>query len=318
MMRRRTFLAGSGAVAIGVAACAGRRSAPLPDAVAEQGFPPLGRLIEVDGLDVHAFEMGTGGPPVILLHGASVNLRDWSYALMEPLARTRRVIAMDRPGFGYSERGPGNWPPARQAAQLRAATKAMGVEKPIVVGHSWGAAVALAWALDAPEDVSGVVSVSGVTMPWGLGVSIAGALGLRRVGVDYYMASLSRGAEEGAIERFVTRAFRPQRPPPGYLDYVGAPLSLRAGTMEANSADLAEVQSALVDMAKRYSSLSVPVEIVHGKLDWLLTVERHVEGFRELVPQANAVIAPGVGHMAHHARPDLLAEAIDRIAAEVA
>ena len=317
MIRRRTFLAGSAIATLGVAACAGRQATPLPDAIAERDFPPLGEVVQVDGLNVHALSLGEGGPPVVLLHGASVNLRDWSFNLMQPFAEKRRVIAMDRPGFGYSQRGPGDWSPQRQARQLRAATKKLGIEKPIVVGHSWGASVALAWALDAPDDVSGVVSVSGVTMPWGLGVSIAGALGLRRLGVDYYMASLSRRAEEGGIEDFVARAFRPQVPPPGYLDFVGAPLSLRAETMEANSQDLAELQSSLVGMAKAYPSIKVPVEIVHGELDWLLSVERHVDGFKALVSQTNVAVAPGIGHMAHHARPDLVDAAIDRIAASV-
>lgn len=316
-MKRRTLLAGGALAALGVAACSGRVATPLADDIAEREFPPLGQIITANGLPVHALEAGRGGPPVILIHGASVNLRDWSFSLMEPLARKRRVIAMDRPGFGYSKRDSGAWPPAKQAAQLRQAALQMGVEKPIVVGHSWGASVALAWALDFPQDITGVVSVSGATMPWGIGASLFGALGVGRVGVDYYQASLSRRAEDGAIEDFVSRAFRPQIPPPGYIDYVGAPLSLRAGTLEANGDDLTSLHPALVGMAKRYPQMSVPVEIVHGERDWLLSVEQHVEGFRALVPGARASIARNVGHMAHHARPDLLDSAIDRLAGTV-
>ena len=318
-MRRRTFLAataGLGVVAT-VAACAGRVASPLPDAEAERAFPPLGRIVEVDGLPVHVLERGSGdGPPVILIHGASVNLRDWSFSLMDRLAaQGRRVIAMDRPGFGYSKRGPGRWSPARQAAHLRAAAVKLGAMKPVVVGHSWGGAVAVAWGLDFPEDVTGVVPVSGATMPWGAGATVFQTLGLGRVGVDYYQASLSRRAAEGSVESFVARAFRPQQPPPGYIDYVGAPLSLRADTLEANAQDLASLHLGLRDMAPRYPQMTTPVEIVHGELDWLLGVEQHVTEFAALLPNVNAAVAPGVGHMAHHARPDLLEAAIGRLEA---
>jgi len=316
-MRRRTFIAAGatlGALAT-AAACTGRVATPLPDDVAERAFPPLGRIIDVDGLPVHVLEKGTGGPPVILIHGASVNLRDWSFSLMDRLAKTHRVIAVDRPGFGYSKRGPGAWPPARQAAHLRAAVLELGVEKPIVVGHSWGGAVALAWGLDFPDDVTGVVPVSGATMPWGAQATVFQTLGLGRVGVDMYQAKLSREAEEGSIEAFVTRAFRPQVPPPGYIEYVGAPLSLRAETLEANARDLTSLHLALREMAPRYPGMTVPVDLVHGELDWLLDVERHVEAFAATAPNVTVAVAPGVGHMAHHARPDLLEAAITRLSA---
>jgi pimeloyl-ACP methyl ester carboxylesterase len=313
-MRRRTFIAAGAFGVLGVAACAGRVPSPLPDDVAERAFPPLGRNVEVDGLPVHVLERGEGsGPPVILIHGASVNLRDWSFSLVEQLARTNRVIAMDRPGFGYSKRGPGDWPPARQAAHLRKAALAMGVEKPIVVGHSWGGAVAMAWGLDFPDDVTGIVPVSGATMPWGPGATVFQSLGIGRIGVDYYQASLTRRAEEGAIEDFVRRAFTPQTPPPGYIDYVGAPLSLREGTLEANAQDLSSLHLGLREMAPRYPQMTVPVESIHGERDWLLDVEQHVGELSAVLPNVQTAVAQGVGHMAHHARPDLLEAAIARL-----
>ena len=289
----------------------------MPDAVATNAYPPLGQIIDVGGRKVHATDTGSGGPPVILIHGSNVNLRDWTYSLAGDLAKRRRVIAMDRPGYGYSERGPEKWSPAKQAAQLRAAARQLGAERPIVVGHSWGAAVALAWALDAPQEVSGVVSVSGTSMPWGTAVDVLDGLGIVQAGAHYYSSRLVRRADEGAIEAFVARAFRPQSPPPGYLDYVGAPLSLRESTMKANGQDLAQTHASLTELSRRYAHMTVPVEIVHGERDWLLTVERHVTGFAERLPDAHVSVAPGVGHMAHHARPDLVEAAIGRISARV-
>jgi len=290
--------------------------AGLSDGEAEERYPPLGALIDVDGLKVHATDTATGGPPVILIHGSNVNLRDWTFSLSERLGARNRVIAMDRPGYGYSQRGPERWTPSRQAEQLRAAAAKMGAERPIVVGHSWGALVALSWALDAPQTVSGVVSVSGTTMPWGLMVNVLDGLGVMRRGVTFYSERLARNAASGAIEAFVRRVFWPQAAPEGYLDYVGAPLSLRPATMRANAEDLAQTHAALASLSKRYGALKTPVEIVHGERDWLLSISRHVTGFVQRVPHAHAAVAPGVGHMAHHARPDLVEAAIARISAE--
>lgn len=318
-MKRRVFLAGGGAAAVAIAACApyGDPARPVSPETAEAAYPPLGRILTVGGLAVHATDEGRGGTPVVLIHGANVNLRDWTYGLSGRLARNRRVIALDRPGFGYSERGAGQWSPARQAEQLRGAVSRMGVERPIVIGHSWGAAVALAWALDAPDSVRGVVSVSGATMPWGWAADTLATLGIGRWATDQYMARLARRAGDGAIEDFVARAFRPQQPPPGYIDHVGAPLSLRAASMDANAADLAELHPALSAQARRYATLRVPVEIVHGAADWLLKPAQHAEGLAEAMPTglARTAVAPGVGHMAHHARPDLVEAAIERLSA---
>lgn len=279
----------------------------------ESAYPPIGRLIEVKGLKVHVTDDGAGGPPVILLHGANVNLRDWTFSLVGMLARDNRVIAMDRPGFGHSQRGSGLWTPSRQAEQLRAAADNLDARRPILVGHSWGAVVALAWAVSYPEDVSGVVTVSGATMPWGPAVDLLEGLGITRVGADYYMSYLSNRAGRGAVEAFVTRAFWPQKVPHNYLAYVGAPLSLRRATIRANSEDLGQTHASLSALSKHYAHLRVPVEIVHGERDWLLTVQRHVAGFAECLPQVHVSVASGVGHMAHHARPDLLKSAIARI-----
>ncbi len=293
-----------------LSASTGSRMTVISDEVATSAYPPLGDLIDVDGMKVHATDSGTSGPPVVLLHGANVNLRDWTFSHVDLLKKTNRVIAMDRPGFGHSERGSGNWTPARQAAQLRGAVREMGAQRPILVGHSWGAVVALAWALETPEEVGGVVTVSGATMPWGRAVDVLEGFGITRVTANYYMSRLSRRADRGAVEAFVARAFMPQTAPNGYLDYVGVPLSLRASTIRANSEDLGQTHAALTAMSKRYSTLSVPVEIVHGERDWLLTVPRHVDGFAERLPNVRVSVAEGVGHMCHHARPDLLQAAL--------
>ncbi|QIE54004.1 alpha/beta hydrolase [Pikeienuella piscinae] len=315
MMIRRGFILGAGAGL--AAACAPAREPVVSATAAEAAYPPLGRLYGPDGRRVHATDDGRGdGAPVILIHGASGNVRDWTFDITRRLSTHRRVIAMDRPGFGYSEREgtEGAWRPEAQAAQLREAAREMGAERPVLVGHSWGASVALAWALDAPDDVSGVVSVSGVTMPWGGIAPIFDALGFGPLIAAAYNRRITRTAETGGVERFIARAFQPQDPPKGYLDYVGAPLALREKTLAANGQDLANTNRGVAALAARYGELKVPAEIMHGDADWLLDIEQHGVAFAAAAPNARLTPLPGIGHMAHHAREDVLSELIERVA----
>ncbi|MEL7464345.1 MAG: alpha/beta hydrolase [Pseudomonadota bacterium] len=323
-MRRRSFIIGMGALGGGAMITKGcATTPPITDEAreaalaAEAQYPPIGRIVPTAFGAVHATDQGRGdAPPVVLIHGASGNVRDWTFGIAEPLAAKRRVIAMDRPGFGYSERiGEEMWRPARQAAQLHAAAKAMGVEKPILVGHSWGASVALAWAEEHPDDVTGVVSVSGVTQPWGGVVPLLDTLGFGNLIAGWYSRRLSRTAETGGVEDFIRRAFRPQTPPSGYVDYVGGPLAVREKTLKANAEDLAKTNPAVTEVAAKYPSIKVPVEIMHGDSDWLLDIEQHGVATASDIPTARLTPLPGVGHMAHHARTDVLGDLIEKLSA---
>ena len=164
--RRRRFR-NSLAVATGTAAALGGLA--LINAAlarrAERLRPPIGRVGPFAGIRLHRIDVRPSGaetgPPVVLLHGNLVTLEDWiASGIVDHLAAAgRRVVAFDRPGFGHSERPRGRWGARDQAALLRGAARALGVERPIVVGHSWGALVALAWSQDAP--VAGTALVSG-------------------------------------------------------------------------------------------------------------------------------------------------------------
>ena len=84
----------------------------------KRAHPPSGRFVEVDGGRLHLVELGPAdAPPVVLLHGASTNLEDMRLALADRLAANYRVILIDRPGHGWSDRpgGSADASPARQA-----------------------------------------------------------------------------------------------------------------------------------------------------------------------------------------------------------
>ena len=132
----------------------------------ERQHPPLGRFVDVDGVRLHYLERGEG-PPVVLLHGNVVTAEDWVLSgVLDRVAERHRVIAFDRPGYGYSERPQGSaWTAASQAELLLRAFAQLGIERPVVVGHSWGTNVALAIALADPAAVRGLVLLSGYYNP---------------------------------------------------------------------------------------------------------------------------------------------------------
>ena len=133
---------------------------------AERRNPPEGKFTTVDGVRLHYIERGTG-PAIVLLHGNGTMARDFVLSgVLDLLAKDHRVIAFDRPGFGFSERPRGRiWTAEAQAALLHKAFLGLEVRQAVVVGHSWGTLVALALALREPADVAGLVLLSGYYFP---------------------------------------------------------------------------------------------------------------------------------------------------------
>lgn len=302
-MTRRDFL--SGAAAAGLAG----------GASAAESHPPLGAFVQAEGLRIHHIDRGAG-PAAVLIHGASGNLRDFTFSLLDRLvARGLRVIAFDRPGLGYSDRAlVRGWDPAVQARVLRAAAAALGVENPVVLGHSWGGAVAMAWAVQAPRETRGVLSLAGATHPWGEGVGM-----LYTLAASPIFSGLTRQAARLMIdtddpESVVARIFRPNRVPDGYADYIGVELALRPDTFRHNAEDLTHLDAALAVQAPRYAGLPTPVEAIHGEADKTVWASVHAEPLVRQVAHGRLTLLPGVGHMPHHAREDAVVAGVARLA----
>lgn len=308
---------------IGIAAFAATQwRAQTREAAAEAAYPPLGQIVEVDGLRVHAHVAGSG-PDVVLLHGASGNLRDFTFDLVGRLSDRYRVITFDRPGMGYSDRLPGKsgaWNPAfespqEQAAMLQRAADALGVSNPIVLGHSYGGTVALAWALSRPDDTAAVVLAGAVSEPWpgelGWFYNVLGS----RLGGALVVPPGTAFLPDSYIEGSIDAIFAPQSVPEGYARQVGAALSTRRASARANAQQVNGLRPFVVEMQKLYGTLTLPVELIHGDADTIVPARIHAQVFAAQVPSANLVMLPGVGHMPHHAAPEETVAAIDRAAA---
>lgn len=202
------------ATAIGGCAVLTERRASGREQAAETAFPPTGQLLQVEGTTVHAHVQGIG-PDLVLIHGASGNTRDFTFALVDRLAQDYRVIAFDRPGLGWTEDlGDAGVSPLLQARLLQAAADKLGVTRPIVMGHSYGGAVAMAWGLTDTADVAALVVVSGATMPWPGGLGPFYAMTGTRIGGATVVPAITAFVSPERAEQVVDSVFAPAPPPP--------------------------------------------------------------------------------------------------------
>lgn len=284
--------------------------------MAEQKFPPTGKFIQIDGIRLHYIEHGTG-PAVLLLHGNGAQARDFvGCGLIEQLAARYRVIAVDRPGFGYSERPRDRlWTPEAQARVVQHACAALGVERPIVLGHSFGTQVALALALAAPERVRGLVLVSGYYFPtFRLDAWLFSPPAIPLIG-DVMRYTVSPLLGKLLLPAMLYRIFSPKKVAPAFLQNVPPPLTLRPWQLKAAAEDGVFMIPAAIAMSRRYKEISIPVEIFAGKGDKYASPNQQSGRLHQQIGHSRLHLLPGEGHMLHYGQSSEIAGAIDAIAA---
>lgn len=301
------------AAALPLAGCAGARREDGPGKIAP-AHPPIGQIIEVNGVRVHYVDEGAG-PAIILIYGAGGNLRDWTFSMVGRLKDRFRVIAFDRPGLGYSGRlARDGADPRAQARLLADAAAALGVERAIIAGHSWGGALALAWALQRPEQAAGVAVIAGATYPWGGDAGLLYTLGASEV--SPIISTLAQAyVHTRTPEAIVAEVFAPNAPPAGYADYIGVELTMRRETFLWNAQDLDRLNQNLVEFSPRYPELAMPIEILHGDADDTVWLDVHSRPLSEAVQNGRLTVLEGVGHMPHHIREDETIRAFERLRA---
>jgi pimeloyl-ACP methyl ester carboxylesterase len=302
------------ATALGGLALLTDRRATVKEAAAEAAFPPTGQLIDVQGIKVHAHVQGTG-PDLVLIHGASGNTRDFTFSLVDRLAQDYRVIAFDRPGLGWTETlGAAGISPFLQARLLQQAAARLGVTRPIVLGHSYGGAVAMAWGLTDTPDTAALVIVSGATMPWPGGLGPFYAVTGSRIGAAAVIPAITAFASPSQAESVIAGIFAPDPAPDGYAAYVGAALTMRRASLRANAAQVSGLKPYVTRMAGEYPKLNLPVELLHGSADTIVPARIHAIPLSRLLPDVQVTLLPDVAHMPHHTHAEDVIAAIHRAA----
>jgi pimeloyl-ACP methyl ester carboxylesterase len=302
---------------LGLAYDSNRRAAQ-----AELDNPPIGRMIDLsDGSRLHYVERGSG-PPVLLIHGALMQAEDMAMSLLGPLSANYRTIVIDRPGHGYSTR-PAQFVSATsasmagQARMIHEAMGLLGVEKPIIVGHSLGGTVALAYAVQFPEHVGGIVSLAGYCFPTPRfdlmpimlnGVPMVGPISAHTMSAVFGRMYLSA---------MIDRIFSPDPVPDYFQERFPGGMLLRPKQLCSNGEDFSAMVAGAASMCHRYPQIQVPVAILSGSEDRIVWPQYHAKPLHKIVRGSTLELLPGVGHMLHHARTNAVVAAIHRMAERI-
>lgn len=277
---------------------------------AERDNPPVGKFVEVDGVRLHYLERGQG-EPLVLLHGNGSMLQDFvSSGLVDNAARKYRVIVFDRPGFGYSK--PPRltvWTPDAQAALIRRALAKLGISHATVLGHSWGALVAVALARQAPKLVTRLILVSGYFYPTVRSDILASWQAMPIIGdiISHSVAPIFARIMWPALMR---KLFRPAIVPRKFSGFPKE-LALRPSQLRSSAAESALMIPAAFSQRKSYAALTMPVVIIAGEADKLVDIERQSVRLHNEIPRSTLHRVAAVGHMVHQSATDAVMAAID-------
>jgi len=307
--KRRKLVFLLGLLGVGLAALGGRTYQAERRFAAQS--PPPGVLVPAGGFNLHAIDRGKGGPPVLLIHGNPGSSMDFADTVLDRLAKERRTVAVDRPGHGWSERPSVVMTPSQQAAAVHAAAQHLKLEKPVVVGFSYGGPVALAYAIDHPKEVGALVLIASLGDPDGGHISdpIQKVMPTPVVGplIAWTVGPL---VAPGKIEAGVTDAFKPDTAPTAVIEKEKR-LWSRPRPLLASAGDWSGLDSTFHGLAARYKEVRVPVEVLASKDDPVCSMQ-HLEYLKKNLPDANLVVVAGHGHFVMYAAPDAVVAAIER------
>lgn len=277
---------------------------------AERRNPPKGSFLDVDGVRLHYSDRGTGHP-VVLIHGNVVTGDDYNTSgVAERLLGTSRVIIFDRLGYGYSERPRWRpWKAMEQAELLHKALAALGVQRPVVVGHSWGTLVALAFAIRYRADTAALVLLSGYYFPiFRLDALMVapGAIPLLGDVLRYTIAPLFGWLTMPLTKRVM---FAPAPATPRFQAEYSTAMALRPSQIRASCVDGTFMMSSAQSLRAHYGGLSLPVAIMAGDGDKVVS-PRHAERLQAAISGSTLRIVGGAGHMIHHVATDQVVETI--------
>jgi pimeloyl-ACP methyl ester carboxylesterase len=281
----------------------------------EHAVPPQGSFLALGGEKIHVLDTGAGRP-LVLIHGLEGQMGNFTHSLVDRLSGDFRVVAFDRPGSGYSTRSIGSPAGVRaQAGALAAAIRAMKLDRPVIVGHSLGGAVALAMALDQPDCASALALVAPVTHPVAAPPLVFRGLAIRSPLLRRFVAwTLATPASLLARELALKQVFAPEPAPADFATAGGGLLGLRPANVYAASADMVAANDDLEAMTPCYASIRIPIGILYGRGDRILDPRAQGETMKAKIPALDLELIEG-GHMLPVTAPDAVAAFIRRIAA---
>lgn len=269
--------------------------------------------VVVDGMTLNYVSAGSGRP-VVLIHGNPGSYEDYTLAVVERLAQSYHVVAFDRPGHGYSERSNSlDITVEVQALIIREALQKLALEKPVLVGHSWGGSLVLAAAVAYGKDLAGVVLLAPAAYPsvsiewWSLlpHIPLIGNIVVNR---------LTPLLGRAVVRKSLKQAYAPQDVQKDYAER-SLDLWMKPDQIRACAYDERTLGASLTVLSEHYRHIDMPVVIVTGSADRLLNPEEHAYPLHKTIRNSKLVVLPETGHQLPQTRPDAVIAAVDIVCA---
>jgi pimeloyl-ACP methyl ester carboxylesterase len=267
--------------------------------------------VRVDGLSLNYVSAGTGRP-VVLIHGNPGSHEDYTLAMAGKLSESYHVIAFDRPGHGYSERSDSVETTVEvQAAIICDALRKLSIEKPVLVGHSWGGSLVLAAAVAYHNDLSGIVLLAPAAFPtvsiewWSLlpHIPLFGKL---------FVKTLTPIIGRSLVKESLKEAYHPQHMHDAYAER-SAEMWIQPAQISACAYDERTLRSSLKSISQHYSRIKMPVAIVTGSDDRILEPAKHAYPLQKAIKHSKLVVLPDTGHQLPQTRPEAVIFAINEV-----
>lgn len=299
----------------GAAACSSLGAARI-----SARHPPQHRFVTANDTRLHVAHSpaprGADLPALVFIHGASGNLDDQRTPLAAAFAGRAEMLFFDRPGHGWSARGPAsNVTIDGQADTLAALMDEAGIARAVIVGHSFGGAVAAAFAVRHPGKTVGLVFLAAASHPWPGGktswyydLTVTPLLG------PVFANTLALPAGLIRMRQSVACVFSPNPVPDRYIERAGIALVLRPDTFRANAEDVSGLYEHVAKIQPAYRNIAAPAVVITGDRDTVVYEEIHSYGLKRDIPGAELVQVKNLGHKPEWVAPDLVVAAVEKVA----
>ncbi|MBK8456452.1 MAG: alpha/beta hydrolase [Phyllobacteriaceae bacterium] len=259
---------------------------------------------------------GADLPPLVFIHGASGNLLDQMIPLRPHFEGRAEMLFFDRPGHGWSDRGPAsNASIDGQADTLAALMAEVGISRAIVVGHSFGGAVAAAFAVRHPDKTAGLVFLAAATHPWpGAATNWYYNLTVTPLIGPLFSQTLALPAGLSRMEQATACVFSPNRKPDAYVADAAIELVLRPANFRANAADVEGLYRHVLKAQPLYAGIKAPTVVITGDRDSVVLEEIHSFGLARDIAGAELVQVRNLGHKPEWVAPELALAAVEKVA----
>jgi len=268
-------------------------------------------FVTVNSLRVHYIESGAG-PTVVMIHGNAGAVEDFGFGAVDLLSCEYRVVAIDRAGHGKSDRPGGKAATLEYQASLLHQTLAhLGITQPVLVGHSWGAALALAYVLKYPGEVSAMVLLAPAAYADDSGNGFLSVVTKTPMVGDLSLLLGKLMLGRHMLKRVLAKAFYPQTVPDSYLKLASSWLSQKQ--LRAYLEDEFALNDSLEKISKRYSEIDIPVVIVTGDEDKIVSPKENAYRLHAEIHQSRLIELRDVGHEIPQTHPESIYTALKLI-----